>query len=283
MPLSTRCFFDFVSSEKPFKVNYLFLYLIFISFEMLQQILYLLGSLIAIPLLPILLLSAKRLKQSIPQLPVPSSNIIGRVVGSKGQINMLTMGESSIAGVGMMNHEEGISGQIAHHLNELIDKTVTWQVLAKNGFTAEKVNQNLVPLIPNMPFNLIVIGLGGNDTFSLNSPLTFKNNMTKLVQNIKARQPQAKIVIINMPPVADFPAFPKSIPKSIKFFLAHLVFLHGTVIQSIPKNFRNVYYMDETIFLSNWMDKTDNTRAISDFSMMVFTPLRFLILFGGKI
>jgi lysophospholipase L1-like esterase len=228
---------------------------------MIQQLSYVIGSFIAIPLLPILAYLGKQVRKNIPELPEASENIQGQIHGNFEKIELLTIGESSIAGVGVTDHKYAITGQIAKRLHELTDKTINWQVLAQNGYTAQRVNEILINRIPNKPFDIIVIGMGGNDTFKLNSPLTFKRNMIKMIDSIKSRQPQAKIVIINMPPIADFPAF----PPLIKFFFVNLVNLHGAVIKDIPLNYKNVFYINETIHLDDYLKATNYSYTSTDF------------------
>lgn len=227
---------------------------------MIQQLLYLGGSILILPFLPLLLFLGKRVRRSIPDLPEASENLTSSLVGNGETIQLLTLGESTIAGVGVTDHTHGITGQLAKTLHISSGKTIYWQVLACNGYTAEKVNQLLVPQIPEYALDYIVIGLGGNDTFTFNSPLTFKKNMIYLLDNIQLRQPNAQIIIANMPPIGEFPAF----PWLIQLVLGSLVKLHGAVIRDIPQRYDNVSYMDETIRLKDWIKRIDGNCTSAD-------------------
>ena len=227
---------------------------------MLQQLLYIGGSLMVLPFLPLLLFLGKRVRQSIPDLPEACENLQSSIIGNSETIQLLTLGESTIAGVGVTDHTHGITGQVAKTLHSLTGKTIYWQVLAGNGYTAENVNQLLVPQIPEHALDFIVIGLGGNDTFKFNSPLTFKKNMISLLDNIQLRQPNAQIIIANMPPVGEFPAF----PWLIQLVLGSLVNLHGAVIRHIPQRYNNVSYMDEPIRLKDWIKHIDGNWTSAD-------------------
>ena len=227
---------------------------------MLQQLLYIGGSILVLPFLPLLLFLGKRVRQSIPDLPEASENLTGSIIGNSETIQILTLGESTIAGVGVTDHTHGITGQVAKTLHSLSGKTIYWQVLACNGYTAENVNQLLVPQIPQHALDFIVIGLGGNDTFKFNSPLTFKKNMVRLLDNIQRLQPNAQIIIANMPPIGEFPAF----PWLIQLILGSLVKLHGAVIRDIPQRYHHVSYMDETIRLKDWIKRKDGNWTPAD-------------------
>jgi lysophospholipase L1-like esterase len=228
---------------------------------MLQQLRYFLGCILILPFTPILIYLGKKVRQSVPELPEASENLIGKIIGNKGDIQLLTIGESTIAGVGVTDHKDGITGGIANKLRDLTQKTVGWQVLARNGYTAERVNQKLVPLIPEHKIDFIVIGLGGNDTFQLNSPLTFKKHLVATIKNIQLRQPTAKIIIANMPPIGEFPAFPWIIQR----ILGSLVSLHGAVIRDVPTLFNNVFYVDQKIRFKDWLTRTNGQLTVDDF------------------
>jgi lysophospholipase L1-like esterase len=228
---------------------------------MFQQVLYLLGSFCLIPFLPILIYLGKKVRQSVPELPEASENLIGKIVGNSEIIQLLTIGESTIAGVGVTDHADGITGGIAKKLRDSSGKTVNWQVLARNGYTAELVNLKLVPQIPEHSINIIVIGLGGNDTFQFNSPLTFRKHLRVAIKNIQKRQPTAKIILANMPPIGEFPAFPWIFQR----ILGSLVNLHGSIIRTLPKEFTNVFYVDNKIRFDDWLKRTNSNLTVQDF------------------
>jgi lysophospholipase L1-like esterase len=217
---------------------------------MFQQILYYLNSLVALPFLPVISYLGKRVEKDIPKLPEASENITGKISGNQEAINLLTIGESTIAGVGVNDHKDGITGQIARFLHEKTQKTINWQVVAKNGYTAQRAQEQLVKLIPSINFDMIVVGLGANDTFQFNSPMTFKRHIFTLITKLRQSHPQAKIVIISVPPVSDFPAF----PKLLKFFLGNLVQLHGNIIKDISTAFPSVFYMPKILRLKDWLN-----------------------------
>jgi lysophospholipase L1-like esterase len=229
---------------------------------MFQQVFYILGSIVILPFLPVLIYLGKKVRESVPELPEASENLIGKIVGSNAEIRLLTIGESTIAGVGVTDHTDGITGQIAKTIHDLSGKTVHWQVLARNGYTAERVHQKLVPIIPTDKLDIIAIGLGGNDTFKFNSPLTFRKHLKVVVANIRKRQPDAKILIVNMPPIGEFPAFPWIFQR----ILGSLVGLHGAVIRDFPRLYNNVYYIDQAIHFEDWIHYAEGKElTVQDF------------------
>jgi lysophospholipase L1-like esterase len=228
---------------------------------MRQQILYVLGIILIAPLLPILVVMGIRLRRKIPRLPEAEDGLTGTIPGSKEGLKLLALGESTIAGVGVQHHRDGITGSMARALQVHTEKTVTWQVLAKNGYTAQKVREKIIPQVPVTPVDLIVIGLGGNETFDFNAPLTFRHHLILLLTDLRQKQPHCPVILANMPPVGEIPAF----PRLFQLVLGSLVRLHGQVIRTVPAQFSNVYYLDERIRFKDWIHKAGEGRSIDDF------------------
>ncbi|MCO6479883.1 MAG: SGNH/GDSL hydrolase family protein [Phaeodactylibacter sp.] len=218
---------------------------------MFYQILYYLGAVLALPFGPFLVFQGRKVRAAVPELPEaggPQKGITGQ---GKAPLRLLTIGESTIAGVGVNTHEEGFTGRLAHYLHQATGRRVEWQVLARSGYTARDVRDNLVPLLPAAPLGLIVIGLGGNDTFQLHSPLRWRKDMIRLVQAIRKRQPHTPVLINNLPPVGQFPA----LPGSLQLVMGCLVRLHGRAIGDIPSLFEKVYFQSRPITLEEWREK----------------------------
>ena len=228
---------------------------------MLLQLLYILGCIIILPFAPILLYLGKKVRQNVPELPEARESLTGHIKGQSGEIQLLTIGESTVAGVGVTDHKDGLTGCIAKKLHESKEKTIHWQVLARNGYTAEIANMMLVPQMPNHKIDLIVIGLGANDTFEFNSPMRFRKGMMSLIQNIQKRQPEANIVIANLPPIRNFPAFPWILQQ----ILGNLIDLHAAAISDFPKRFEKVSYINDKIMLEKWIHKFDAHLTVNDF------------------
>ena len=207
---------------------------------MLPQLFFFLGGILILPMVFLLIWQGKRVKNTIPDLP-QAIGTKGQVIGNEKFINLLTIGESTFAGVGVRTHEEGVTGQLAKFLSEKINCSVNWEVLAQSGYSAKKVLTELVPKIPQIPFDIIVIGLGGNDTFELNRPMRWQQDLIDIISQIQKIQPESSIVIATLPPVGSFPAF----PFPLNVVLGGLERLHSWAVKPIPAMFKNVYFDDK--------------------------------------
>ncbi|WP_299056273.1 SGNH/GDSL hydrolase family protein [uncultured Polaribacter sp.] len=209
---------------------------------------YILGCILCIPLLPIMYFQGKKIRHKTPKLP--------EAIEPKGFIDnhfektleIITIGESTIAGVGVEKHKNGFTGTLAKQLSKNLQKNINWRVYAKSGYTAKQICSKIVPKIEEKNADIIVIGLGGNDAFTLNTPKKWSKDINNLIYLLQLKFPETPIYFTNMPPIKEFPAF----TKLIKFVIGNLVEILGKELKKDVKAFENVYYNDENITLKTW-------------------------------
>lgn len=226
-----------------------------------NQVKYLLASTLVIPTLPIIYIQGQIIKKTIPRLP-EATGIQGLVkTDSDLNLRLLCIGESSMAGVGAKSHEEAIGGTIAQELSKKLHCNVYWRVYARNGYTAKRVRLKILPKITERNFDIIVMALGGNDAFALNSPRTWRKQMTALLKDTQAMFPHTPIVFMNMPPIKEFPAF----SKLIQFSVGNLVDMLGKELADMVNYFEKVYFSKELIRMHSWQKKYQINGQASDF------------------
>lgn len=221
---------------------------------------YFLGALISIPILPLMAIQGNRIRKQIPTLP-PAEGPEGITGSGFEKLRLLTLGESTIACLGASTHEEGLTGSLAREISTLLGKQVEWKVYAKAGYTAEQVRKRLVPKMKGESANLIVIGLGGNDAFTLNRPWRWKKQVDQLIQSMRKIFPEASILFLNMPPIKEFPAF----TSLIQFVVGNLVNILGYELSELVQKYPGVYYSSEEITLAGWMKKYNKKGEREDF------------------
>lgn len=206
---------------------------------------YYLGAALTIPLLPLLYFQGKRVKASVPKLPLARDPSGAVIQASTPELRLLLLGESTVAGVGVDRHEEGFAGALAQSLSIALNRTIRWEVHAKSGYTAEKVRTCILPNIETPECDLIVVGLGENDAFGLHSPWQWQRSVGLLIDDIQVKYPGTPIVFANMPPIKLFPAF----TGFIKFTVGNLVELLGESLNELVARRENVFYSSELITL----------------------------------
>ncbi len=222
---------------------------------------YFFGALISIPLLPLMYFQGKQIRKKVPTLP-EAKGIEGRSPGSsEKKLRILAIGESTIAGVGVKTHEKGFAGTLANELASKLGTQISWKVYAKSGYTAKKITEKIIPTIQEKDVDAIIIGLGGNDAFTLNTPWKWKNDIRDLIIALQSRFKNGSIIFTNMPPIKEFPAF----TSTVKFVLGNLVEILGEELEETISDFENVFYYAQTITLENWIEKMDIDAKPGDF------------------
>ena len=199
------------------------------------------------PILPFLYLQGQYTRFSVGRLPDAAGAISGQVVASKDVINFLAFGESTIAGVGVKNHSEGLTGQFARFLSLETGKSVQWNVVGESGINIHQSIERLIPQIPDVKMDAILIALGGNDVFQLSSPKKWRDGLCKLLTVFREKYPNAKIYVANVPMVRDFIA----LPNPTRYVLSKLAKLHHFNALQLISELENVfYYMPEGKFIA---------------------------------
>ena len=239
---------------------------------------YYLGLVLSIPLLPILLLQGKRIRKKVPKLPEAREPKGLVKMPSKSTLKVLAIGESTIAGVGVDFHENGFIGSLAKEMAKQKNSRVLWSVYAKSGYTAKLVRKKIIPKIEETNADLILVGLGGNDAFVLNSPKVWVHQIELLIQTLKEKFPKTPIYFTNMPPIKEFPAF----TKAIKFTVGNLVEILGENLQKVISNKNNVHYNSEVVTLEQWTKRYGLKGATSDFFSDGVHPSKLTYQIWGK-
>lgn len=202
------------------------------------QTIYILSGVAILPFAPFLYLQGRYVRRKIGVLPDAQGEKRGRFGSGEKTVKMLVLGESTVAGLGARTHETGLAGQFARFLGEKIGKAVEWHVIGKNGVTARRALEELVPQIPDEKFDYILLGVGGNDVLKLSSPRKWRRDATKLLRFMREKYPEAVIFITNAPAVHLSPV----LPQPIKFILGNLSALHDKNSQEFMAAMENVRY-----------------------------------------
>jgi lysophospholipase L1-like esterase len=200
-------------------------------------------------LLPVMYVQGKQVRKSIPELPEAQGpeGIAGEPTGVHK--NILLLGESTLAGVGVPTHQEGFAGALGQSLASRLDQGIQWKVYARSGYTARRVTDKLIPKMAETETDLIIIGLGGNDTFTLNKHWT--RDIENLITTLRLKYHTTPLVFINLPPVAHFPA----LPKVLRFCLGHHMDKLRAQLTTIVREKTNCYFLDEKITIKDWAAK----------------------------
>ncbi len=210
---------------------------------LLWQTIYLVSAAAVLPFAPLLFLQGQYTRRKVGLLPDAAGDRSGIAGEGADTTKLLVIGESTIAGLGARNHELALTGQFARRLATRIGKKVNWTVIGKNGVTARRTIDELIPEIPDETYDYVLIGLGGNDVMKLSSPRKWRRDMTELLGILRDRNPDAIFFLSNCPMIKYSPA----LPHPIRFILWELSKLHDANIKELTAEMDRVFYYPQPV------------------------------------
>ena len=207
------------------------------------QAAYLTAAAIVLPVSPLLYLQGRYTRRKVGLLPDAAGERTGVIGGAGEAVKLLVIGESTVAGLGARTHKEALAGQFAERLAGRTGRSVEWTVIGKNGVTARRTIDELVPQIPDKQFDFILLGIGGNDVMKLSSPKKWRRDMLELLGILRDKNPNAVIFISNCPMIVLSPV----IPHPIKFLLWELSKMHDRNIRDFTGEMDRVHYYPQPV------------------------------------
>lgn len=217
--------------------------------------------LLSIPVLPLLYWQGKKSKAAVPDLP-PAKHPAGTNEHPQAThtFQVLSFGESAFAGIGIDDHQNTITGILAQQLSEKLLQNVTWEVVAKSGYNAEQVREELVDSSTIKSPDLIIIGLGANDTFEIHFPEKWKRDMIQLIDHIRNTHGSCPILLAHLPPVHQFPV----LTPLLQWFMGNFMAEYHVVNQALVQPEEAIYYVNERIDFDTWVDRLPQDFTKSD-------------------
>ena len=204
---------------------------------------FVLGAALIAPVAPLLFLQGAITRWKVGVLPDAAGPRTG-IAGEGGDpARLFVIGESTVAGLGARTHDLALAGQFACNLSKHIGRPVEWDVLGKNGVTARRVIEELIPQMPDKSFDYILLGIGGNDVMKLSSPVKWRNDMTELIGIMRERHPDAVIFISNCPMII----YANAVPPPSKQLLWELSQMHNANIKEFTRDMDRVFYYPQPV------------------------------------
>jgi lysophospholipase L1-like esterase len=196
-----------------------------------------------LPFAPMLWLQGRVTRWKVGLLPDAAGPTSGTTPGEGEPSRLLVLGESTVAGLGARSHEYALAGQFALRLAEYLSRPVEWHVVGRNGVTARRTIDELLPLVPDIEFDHILLGIGGNDVMKLSSPRVWRRDMLELLDILRSRWPDALIFISNCPMIILSPV----IPEPAKSLLWRLSQMHNANIIEFTRTMPRVLYYPQPV------------------------------------
>src|SRR5258708_7376445 len=204
---------------------------------------FMIGAAAIAPIAPFLFVQGQIVRWKVGVLPDAAGDKHGRYGDGNDAAKLFVIGESTVAGLGARTHELALAGQFAKQLSEHIHRPVEWKVLGRNGVTARRTIDELLPQMPDERFDYILVGLGGNDVMKLSSPVKWRLDMTELLGILRSKNPEAVIFLSNCPMIVYSPIM----PPPIKTILWELSKMHNENIKEFTRDMDRVFYYPQPV------------------------------------
>ncbi|KRX04015.1 hypothetical protein PPERSA_12462 [Pseudocohnilembus persalinus] len=197
---------------------------------------------------PLLILEGLYINKKIPRLGVPADETKGLIKNSNSEnpsenklFKILYIGESTIAGVGLNSHQEGLSRQTALKLVQRKDFKgidIEYDSIGQNGANIKYLLEKILPRFDAKNFDTVIIAIGVNDIIEQTNLKTLKKQLLEVIQKIKQQNNDIKIHISSPPPMDKF----KALPQPLRSFLGYRAIQISHIYRSISKQQENVFY-----------------------------------------
>lgn len=178
------------------------------------------AALLLLPLLPLIIRQGKHTRTNTLRLPEASGPRQGHCLSPTQQAQaatperqLLHIGESTVAGVGVRDTGEGLTAHIIRHWQQL-GISSQWQIIAQTGINAAQLQQQLQQHLsqPNpalAPCTHLLVTLGVNDTTGFTRRRQWRQQLLALVQPLQRDNPSLQVAFTQVPPMQRFPALPR--------------------------------------------------------------------------
>lgn len=149
---------------------------------------------------PLLIAQGKALRSGKPRLPNAPTPWSGRIDGPN-PLNVIGLGDSTIAGVGVSDAMQGLVAHLARGLYRRTSRGVVWSSFGQRGARTADVVSDYLPAAleqPN-PADVIFVSVGANDAIRLTSTAAVTREMSTLLTTLEARHPEAVILVSSLP------------------------------------------------------------------------------------
>jgi lysophospholipase L1-like esterase len=157
---------------------------------------------------PLLLLQARRLRKTALRLPEAAGPRQGQAGTGSAQLQLLVVGDSSAAGVGVDLQSQALAQPLALALAQRLDARVGWQLIARTGIDTAAA-QGLLQEHPPAPADIVVVALGVNDVSAQVSAAGFVQRLAGLWISLREQTGARWAVFSGLPPMQLLTALPQ--------------------------------------------------------------------------
>lgn len=130
--------------------------------------------------------------------------------GEGPALELLALGDSIIAGVGVTDMQQALPSRFAEALASGLSRRVSWHALGVNGQRSGALQAMLGgPWKAATPPDLVMVSNGINDVTRPGRPGAVLARLQGVLESLERRFPSSTILQLGLPPLGRFPALPR--------------------------------------------------------------------------
>lgn len=165
---------------------------------------------------PVYIWQGVRVRMRSIRMQPPKGPVRHEIDGAEPTINLLVVGDSSAAGVGIETTDGLLAVRLAERIATRTGRRVVWRAAGFNSATAGQLRDFVVLNLAPEPWTHIVIAVGTNDAKNFHTATRFKKEFGGLIYALKAKWPQARIVWSPVVDMALVPALPRALGRLLE-------------------------------------------------------------------
>lgn len=157
---------------------------------------------------PVLFAQAMRTRRLALALPEAQGPREGQLGSGTRALRTLIAGDSSAAGVGVLNQDHAFAGHFTRTLHRRSSRAVRWRLRARAGLTTRQVHE-LLRADPPPAADIAVILTGVNDVIGLISAERAVRDREALADWLLGEGRARYVLFAPLPPINQFPLLPE--------------------------------------------------------------------------
>ena len=164
---------------------------------------------VKIALSPLLVAQALLTRRKLPRLPEPQGERQGLAgAASAPPLRLMIAGDSSAAGVGVVQQRQALALQLATHLARQVPARVAWQLVAQSGLSTAQT-LHLLQRTEWAAADVAVVVTGVNDVIEQVASQRAVAQREALANWLRNARGVQHVVFAPLPPVHQFPGLPQ--------------------------------------------------------------------------
>lgn len=150
---------------------------------------------------------ARQVRRTAVRLPPAAGPYTGSI-GKGPALRVVGIGDSVIAGAGIRDTARTLTAAVAAEWHRRSGSAVAWAIHGRNGIDSHRAAQALVPKLAPDPADLFVVSIGVNDVTRPSTVRRWRNGLNGLLAALHRHSPKARVALLEIPPMQQFPALP---------------------------------------------------------------------------